>query len=469
MLTAAASFGKADDKTFERDRYLVLDSRVIESAENARLTLGAVRRDKNNPLFKEDKPWEPYISNLYGEIIYDEQDKIYKCWYSIFIESSMESNTPREKRAFVNWKESPGRKGGVCYAVSKDGIHWEKPELDVVDFHGSKKNNIVLRAEHGIGVMKDLHETDPQKRYKAIHPFKDRTQVWFSPDGLNWTEKRLPGLDDGDTYNCVFWDPALEKYVLFTRHWGGSGAKGHRYGRGIYRMVSRSESPDFLNWSKAEVVLEGPNPDLQIHDMIVFRHAGVYVGLIGLWDMVTDREHVELAWSPDSVQWHWIDQGKALIPNSPHVGDYDWGCIFASPPIFTKDEILLYYGSNDNRFFGWRDGFLCRASLRPDGFAGYEDFPGGTDIMGEITTKPVVAVSSSLHLSADVVPSGYVKVTVLDEENKKLAESELITKTVTDAEVQWPEGFSFSSVKGNKIRLRFELRDAKLYSFSFHE
>jgi len=234
-------------------------------------------------------------------------------------------------------------------------------------------------------------------------------------------------------------------------------------------MVSRSESPDFLKWSKAQVVLEGPNPEKQIHDMIVFRHAGVYIGLIGLWDMVSDREHVQLAWSPDSVKWHWIEPGKAMIPNSPHVGDYDWGCIFSIPPLFTKDKIIIYYGSNDNRFFGWRDAFLCRASLRPDGFAGYEDFPGGTDIVASIRTKPVIAVAGSLCLSADVVLSGYVKVVLLDEKNTKLAESELISKTVSDGPVRWKGGFSLEKLRGKRIKLRFELRDSKLYSFSFHE
>ncbi|MHC4631028.1 MAG: hypothetical protein ACYS9C_07125 [Planctomycetota bacterium] len=148
--------------------------------------------------------------------------------------------------------------------------------------------------------------------------------------------------------------------------------------------------------------------------------------------------------------------------------DYDWGCIFASPPIFRNDEILLYYGANNGRFMGWRDGFFCLARLRPDGFAGYEQVEGGSNKTATITTKPVLAVADSLCLSADVTMSGYVKVTLFDKENKELAESELIAKTVTDAEVQWPEGFSFRSLKGSEIRFRFELRDAKLYSFSFH-
>jgi len=318
-------------------------------------------------------------------------------------------------------------------------------------------------------VFKDLRETDPQKRYKAILPSRRGTRVWFSPDGLRWKLKKLPALDHGDTYNCIFWDPALNKYVLITRHWGGTGAKGKRYGgrTGRYRMVSRSDSPDFLNWSKAQVVLEGPNTNKQIHDMIVFRHAGLYIGLIGLWDMVADREHVELAWSADSRKWNWIEQGKALIPNSRHVGDYDWGCIFASPPIFKAGEILIYYGSSDNRFFGWRNSFLCLARLRPDGFAGYEDFPGGTDRIATVTTKPVVAGAGSLRLTADVVISGFVKVTAIDKAGEELAESELIAKTATDAEVRWKKGFSLEKLKGKEIRLRFQLRDAKLYSFSF--
>jgi hypothetical protein len=48
-----------------------------------------------------------------------------------------------------------------------------------------------------------------------------------------------------------------------------------------------------------------------------------------------------------------------------------------------------------------------------------------------------------------------------------MAEGELITKTATDARIQWKDGFSLGKLKGNQIKLLFELRESKLYSFSF--
>ena len=146
-----------------RDRYLLLDSRIIDGIDNAELTIGVVEKDRNNPLFKEDKPWEPRFDNPYSSVIYDEEEKTYKCWYSIFTKSGPRGDFPGEglasdKRAWVNWRE--GARGfGLCYATSKDGIHWEKPELGLIDFGGSKQNNIVIEYTHGVAVMKDLHET----------------------------------------------------------------------------------------------------------------------------------------------------------------------------------------------------------------------------------------------------------------------------------------------------------------------
>jgi hypothetical protein len=189
--------------------------------------------------------------------------------------------------------------------------------------------------------------------------------------------------------------------------------------------------------------------------------------MVGLFDIEASKQWTELAWSPDSIEWHRIQPGTPLIPNGPVMGDYDWGCIFAAVPLIGKDKIRMYYGANDGRFMAWRNGFLALAWLRADGFGGYEQIAGGSNKTGSVTTKTVTVVGDSMCINADVAPSGYVKVTLRDEDGEKLAEGELVTKTVTDDRIQWKDGFDFESLKGKKIALRFELRESKLFSFSF--
>jgi hypothetical protein len=162
----------------KQDRYLLLDARIVESAENAKLTLGKTEKSKHNPLMKEDKPWEKRYDNLYANVIYDQQDKIYKCWYSPFIVDNSATGMTLEQRKSKRYKPPRGRDMAICYAKSRDGINWEKPELDLVEFEGSKKNNILWRGPHGAGVFKDLHDPDPARRYKTL--FKgDKISVGF--------------------------------------------------------------------------------------------------------------------------------------------------------------------------------------------------------------------------------------------------------------------------------------------------
>jgi hypothetical protein len=48
-------------------KYLLLDSRIISRSEGVRCVLRTAEKDKHNPLFAEDKPWEPRFDNLYAE------------------------------------------------------------------------------------------------------------------------------------------------------------------------------------------------------------------------------------------------------------------------------------------------------------------------------------------------------------------------------------------------------------------
>jgi len=453
-----------------------LDSRIIDKTVNARLRLGKVKKHPSNPLFGEDKPWEKRFDNLYPSVIYNPDDKLYKLWYNPFIIDHAVDNTPREKYAMIPYDDGLPREMAMCYAFSKDGIKWVKPELGLVEYDGSKQNNIVWRKLHGAGVSVDLHDPDPARRYKTL--FKQRDiSVGFSADGIHWgppvgCKEIDPKPADGTHYNAL-WVPELGEYVGFIRFRGREGRRTpvKRNGRSrSVRQVGRTTSKDFLNWTQAKLVFEGSDVNLQVYSMPVFRYAGLYLGLPVMYNYTTDRAFTGLAWSPDTINWHFIAEGTALIANSEKKGDYDWGCAYSSAyPIFLDKEIRLYYGASDGLHFGWRNGFFCLATLRPDGFAGYEQIARGSNRAATITTKPVVAVAGSLHLSADIALSGYVKATILDKDNKQLAEGELIAKTATDAEVQWKKGFSLAKLKGKQIKLRFELRDSKLYSFSFSD
>ena len=432
-----------------RCRYLLLDDRLIDRLDNARLALGSIKKHPANPLFREDKPWEPRFDNLYANVLYDEQDKLYKCWYSPFIVDKAARETAQADRRRVPYR--PGiREMGVCYAISKDGLAWEKPVLGLVEFQGSKANNLVVRGPHGAGVFRDDHDPDPQRRYKM---FYQGMAVRFSPDGLNWSDA-VPCRDieaRGDTHNNAFWSPELNKYVGITRLFFGQ------------RIVARSESPDFVHWLKAAEVLRGDKQN-QTYAMPVFRYADVYLGLVMILSRKDDRVRCELTWSPDTVRWERIEPGKPLIPTSETQGVYDWGCVYAAAvPIPREGEVRFYYGGSNGSHGGWRDGFFCLATLRPDGFAGYE--PVDLARPTAIVTRPVVCTGKPLQITADAA-GGSVRVALLDANSRPLAVSEPISGDVTDRPVGLPQDVMVAHT-GKDVRLRIEITRAKVYSFTF--
>ena len=451
-----------------RSRYLLLDDRLIEDKQNVRLAVGTVRKHAANPLMREDKPWEPRFDNLYPTIIYDQAQKLYRCWYNPFIMDPLASKTPREKRDEIEYHPYD-REFGVCYAVSKDGLKWTKPELNLVEFNGSKANNLLLRGSHGGGVLVDPRDPRVERRYKMfeggtwIKKWQSRPAVRFSKDGLHWSEAvACPEVEaHAATHNSTRWVPELKKYVTMTRLLRGQPFFRHPSGQ---RIVGRTESSDFLRWTKAVEVLRG-NPENQTYAMPFFRYADIYLGLVMIIRLSEERVHCELAWSPDTLRWERINPGTPFISNSSIQGDYDWGCVYAADaPIVMKDGIRIYYAGSNGMHRYWRDGFLCLATLRPDGWAGYEPVDPGQ--AGMVLTKPLIW-QGKLHLSADSA-GGSVQVTVIDSEGKVLAEGQPTKEDVTDQEVIVASP-QLARRAGHSVRLKFTLHRAKLYSFAFKE
>ena len=120
---------------------------------------GGARHQLHQPEAQEvaivtDKPWEGNTCAYYT--IFQDGD-IYRMYYrgSHFDEKTKKA----AHREFT------------CYAESKDGIHWTKPELELFEFNGSTANNIVLDGlgTHCFVAFRDDKPGVPaDARYKGI-------------------------------------------------------------------------------------------------------------------------------------------------------------------------------------------------------------------------------------------------------------------------------------------------------------
>jgi len=434
-------------------KQLVLDARLIDSARNARLVLGTPVKDAHNPLFQADKPWENSLNNLYPNLLWDEEQRVFKLWYKCVL-ADKEAIAKMDRPSTVHnvgWY--------LLYATSKDGIRWEKPALGLHRFDGSADTNIVARDMPGAGVFKDMHETDPARRYKMVYDLGlGKPRVRFSADGLRWSdaiEVHGYGPRNGDTHNNALWDSRQGKYLWFTKLYLGE------------RLVARFESVDFLHWKPGGMVLRSTVDEgraSQTYCMPVFRYGNLYLSYVMMYHAGKDRAvDCELAWSPDSVQWQRVQPGTPLIPRGKP-GSYDSLCIYApsGPPVAQDGQLLIYYGGDDYPHQGWKRHCLpCLARLRLDGFAGYEPREPGQP--AEITTAAVRVVGDSLGISADV-HKGSVRATVLGEDGSELGRSEPVSHSVTDGPVVW-KNLDFTRLRGKTVRLRFEIDKARLYAF----
>ncbi|MGA8540722.1 MAG: hypothetical protein WB566_14560 [Terriglobales bacterium] len=443
------------------------------------MTLGTVTKDSHNPLFGQDKPWEPRFDNLYPNVLYDDNDDVYKCWYTPYLVSPCTASTPPELRPYRSFDEK-GEELGICYATSQDGIVWHKPELGLIDFNGSKKNNIVMRRDESgdpgeAGVIKDLREVDPLRRYKmffyrygaSVEDSPGSMALAFSPDGVRWSKPQLlPQIQaHGDTHNNLLWSLGNQGNEAGFGRWVGitrlRGAKGER-------LVGRTESPDLTNWTPViEVMRALPDEQWrQTYELLVFRHANLYLGLVVLLNEDGDNDTVdcELAWSPDTIRWERVCPGTPFIPRGA-LGSYDDLCLYPGAyPIQRQGEIRLYYCGSNGKHSGFRDGFFCLAHLRPDGYAALASEMGGQ--VGIVETHPIECVGTQLHVTTDAA-GGRVRVAIVDADGYALDQCEAIITNCSDAIVRWKGQKDISGLLGKYFRLRFETTAARLYSLTF--
>lgn len=454
VCASVAAAAQADEPVvmgYDRLRQLVLDTRVVLSLDNAKMTPGRVVKEPRGALFTADRPWENATNNLYPNVWFDSRERLFKLWYKCVLHDAdviarMDGPTTIHEQGWY-----------LLYATSPDGLSWAKPELGLHSFDGSKKTNIVTRDTPNAGVMFDAHDPDASRRFKMIYDVglgKLRTR--FSADGVRWSEPVEPqgfASYNGDTHNNAFWDERLQKYVLFSRTYVGE------------RLVARLESDDFFHWKPTGIVMRSSPTEgrvTQTYCMPAFAYGNVYFGYLMMYHPGRDRAvDCELAWSPDSITWHRVSPGQPLIPRGER-GSGDAMCIYgpAGPAIAQDGRLLIFYGGSDEPHLGWKRHCLpMLARLPVDGFVGCEPLDHARPAI--LTTQPMLVSDEPLTVSA---ANGTLRVRVLDAENFSSEPSDPITHSGADQRVTFPRRDQ-KTLRGQIVRLQFELDRATLFGF----
>lgn len=438
-------------------RELLVDEYLIEKMDGVELQL-------QQPVPQEvvlvtDKPWEGNTCAYYT--IFQDGDN-YRMYYR-----GSHWDTEQKKATHPEV---------VCYAESRDGVHWIKPELGLCEFNGSKANNIIWDGvgSHNFTPFKDTHPNcASEARYKALGRGRslskeDRSSkhglfAFQSPDGIHWKlMSEEPVITEGafDSQNLAFYDPIAGIYRDYHR-WFNQGK----------RDIMLCTSPDFLNWTDPV--------GLQYTEE---KREHLYTNAIRQYDRAP---HLFIGFPTRFLP----DQGERVEPVFMTSRD---GLQFRrwSQPVIPEDAPADRKGNRSNymtnglvrlpgndreysvyateAYYTGPDSRVRRFTYRVDGFLSASAGEG----VGRLLTRPLIFDGSKLELNFVAPADGSLRVELQTPEGKPLGGFDLQNCQAMHGDslqqiVDWKGGHDVSGWAGQPIRLLFELRNADLYSFRF--
>ncbi|MBM3794722.1 MAG: hypothetical protein FJW31_11775 [Acidobacteria bacterium] len=406
---------------------LFTDSALIESLQRD------ARRQLHQPVPREitltmDKPWE---GNAVNYMTAFRDGDIYRLYY---------------RGADVVYKpdgHTDSHREVTCYAESKDGIHWTRPNLGLFEFNGSKANNIVWDGvgRHNFTPFRDSNPAAPASaRYKAIG-YGEKTAdqpaglyVFQSPDAIHWSLiANKPVITNGkfDSQNLAFWDAERREYREYHR--------GALKGRDILTGTSK----DFVTWTEPVFLDYTPGRISELYTNQIIPYYRAPHLLLGFPTRYIDRGWTKSAEALPRPEYRKLRgaksrrEGTALTDgmfmssrdaqrfevwpesfirpglrqtDSWFYGDVyqNWGLVETKSAIAdAPDEISLYLTENTMQE---RTAYLRRYTIRVDGFVSITAPLSG----GEVLTKPVRFRGRRLLFNYSTSAAGSIRVQLED-------------------------------------------------------
>lgn len=397
-----------------------------------------------------------------------------------------------------------GGKPHLLYlARSRDGLHWTKPNLGVVAWEGSLKNNIIMVDASQGSVIRDSNPAcRPEHRYKYLAYGMNRgIYLCTSPDAVHWRRNETLALP----FDCgggaeLFWDDQRGLYGGFFRHEGFMA--GDATGGGG-RACALAQTTDVLHpwpfqssanprvrreaFTLPTLTTELPVP-IKANDfgepyrskMVKYTGApDTYLAFPWRYKPAGNvRPGCDLTVSRDGENW--TSAGGIYLSNDITVEGRPVVEALTEDGLVRRGDALWQFATvrftahggaayNGTEYEGGIHDRLLRLEQRLDGFVRVFAGPAG----GSLLTKPLVFAGRRLEINADAM-GGTLRVGLQEANGKAIAGYAIETciPITTDAvrhRVAWANGSDVSALAGRPIQIRFELSNANVFAFQFTE
>ena len=405
----------------------------------------------------------------------------------------------------------------ICYAESTDGVHWTKPELGICTFDGSTANNIILDAGSNasgkpIECFFAFRDTNPlvsaDAQYKGILTVRgngalpDGTNGWNggiayafkSADGIHWSVMNggnpvfsgVEGFGHMDSHNVAYWNAERGEYVMFFRKNIHNAEGGDGFAGDVLRTAATLTSKNFLKWDsvteadqlvyysdKSDDALKAENAAAGYYGSQPNRYQ-VYTNGVTVYDRApqlyigTPTRYLNgdaevapyLIASRDGVHFKWWSE-MLIAPEGNRAGNRSnygmWGLAR------TGDAEYSMYASEG---YAGMYSAIRRFTFRVDGFVAAV----GGEEGAQLITKPVQFAGDHLIVNYSA-PNGTVRAQLTDLKGNPISgftfdDCAVLTGDSIGSELVWTGG-NLAEMVGRNVKLVFELKNAKLYSYQF--
>lgn len=470
----------------------------------------------HHPLRKQvlmtfDQPWEGDGCGAFS-LVFDPQLNRYRMYYEAW--QMMNSQGTEHTLSDVKY----------CMIESEDGLHWERPNLGLHEFNGTRENNIVLvksmfpglRSLDSCFVMLDENPTPAvPERYKATTCYQTKNEdgTWHralyslvSDDGVHF---RRYGIitEHGrfDTVNVVQWYPKTAQYHCFIRDFHHPADEN-----GVCRDVAITEerglneairdirvltSRDFIHWTKPQPVQFNDVEDYPLYTNCVFPYPMNKNMLVGLPTRYVERKQwtgnfdrlcgaekrraranihpryglaitdCVFMCSRDGLNWHRHDD--AFMSPGPESGrNWVYGDCYPAVGVLSVPADIpgaddeMSLYTKENHWMGI-PADLVQYTLRWDGFVSLH-----AGIHPEkVVTKAFIFEGSELRINFETSARGWLKIILREiQTGEVLCSDELFGNRINRIVDFDGDVVTFS---GSPVVMEIELCDADLYAFEF--